>query len=131
VVISTTPPARAQQLSPQTQDTAVEDTTAHSTLTTVKAICTYGQCRYDHERGAKGYPLFRAALVGYALGLMTTIVVMNWFDAAQPALLYIVPGVLLSTMGVAAARGEVKQLLLYDENGDADAADATEAKKTE
>jgi len=87
--------------------------------------------RYDHERGAKGYPLFRAALVGYALGLMTTIVVMNWFDAAQPALLYIVPGVLLSTMGVAAARGEVKQLLLYDENGDADAADATEAKKTE
>lgn len=87
-------------------------------------------CRYDHERGAKGYPLFRAALAGYALGLMTTIVVMNWFDAAQPALLYIVPGVLLMTMGVAAARGEVKQLLLYDENGDGDA-DAAEPKKTQ
>ena len=38
-----------------------------------------------------------AVALGYALGLITTIVVMNIFEAAQPALLYIVPGLLLTT----------------------------------
>lgn len=56
--------------------------------------------------------------MGYAGGLLTTIAVMNWFDAAQPALLYIVPGVLGSVAAVAATRGEVKALLLYDENAE-------------
>lgn len=35
-----------------------------------------------------------SAFWGYVAGLGTTIFVMNYFDAAQPALLYIVPGVL-------------------------------------
>ncbi len=36
------------------------------------------------------------------LGLGTTIVVMNVFEAAQPALLYIVPAVLAAVLGHAA-----------------------------
>lgn len=36
----------------------------------------------------------RSAMGGYTLGLASTIVVMNVFQAAQPALLYIVPAVL-------------------------------------
>lgn len=35
-------------------------------------------------------------MVGYALGLITTIVIMNKFNAAQPALLYLVPACLIS-----------------------------------
>ena len=33
-------------------------------------------------------------MTGYTVALITTIVVMNVFQAAQPALLYIVPSVL-------------------------------------
>lgn len=39
-------------------------------------------------------PYFRAVVGGYVAGLGTTIAVMNLFNAAQPALLYIVPAVL-------------------------------------
>ena len=35
-----------------------------------------------------------SAFASYAVGLATTILVMNHFSAAQPALLYIVPSVL-------------------------------------
>jgi len=37
---------------------------------------------------------FTSAFIGYAVGVILTIVVMNWFQAAQPALLYIVPAVI-------------------------------------
>jgi minor histocompatibility antigen H13 len=39
---------------------------------------------------------FHMCMLGYLLGLVTTIVVMNKFNAAQPALLYLVPACLLS-----------------------------------
>ena len=43
-----------------------------------------------------------SAYGGYLFGLGTTIVVMNVFEAAQPALLYIVPAVLAAVLGHAA-----------------------------
>eukprot|EP00884_Botryococcus_braunii_P014370 jgi/Botrbrau1/22934/Bobra.0030s0011.1 len=48
--------------------------------------------RYDFKHKNSSY--FYSAFSGYVAGLGTTIFVMNYFDAAQPALLYIVPGVL-------------------------------------
>ena len=36
------------------------------------------------------------------------------WDAAQPALLYIVPFILVASFGVAVARGEVKALWKYE-----------------
>ena len=42
-------------------------------------------------------PVPCSAFGGYVAGLVATIVVMNVFQAAQPALLYIVPGVLGAT----------------------------------
>ena len=42
-------------------------------------------------------------------GLATTIVVMNVFEAAQPALLYIVPAVLGAVATHAFASGQFKQ----------------------
>lgn len=49
---------------------------------------------------------FPAVSLGYLLGILTTIVVMNVFNAAQPALLYLVPGVLGATFLRAAFAGK-------------------------
>jgi minor histocompatibility antigen H13 len=66
-----------------------------------------------HSRFPK--PYFHSCLVGYVLGLATTLLVMIQFNAAQPALLYLVPACLGSSMGCAVWRGEVKSLLAYSE----------------
>ena len=68
----------------------------------------------DHKRraaaaaakGKKPARYFPAVMGGYVAGLGTTIIVMNVFQAAQPALLYIVPGVLGATFLQALALGE-------------------------
>lgn len=60
-------------------------------------------------------PYFHATLAAYMLGLGTTLFVMIQFEAAQPALLYLVPACLGSSFLVAMVRGEVKALLDYSE----------------
>ncbi|PKA59882.1 Signal peptide peptidase 2 [Apostasia shenzhenica] len=71
--------------------------------------------RFDVSRGKKNC-YFNSAFFGYTLGLVLTIVVMNWFQAAQPALLYIVPGVVGSVAAHCTWNGEIKPLLAYDES---------------
>ncbi|KAJ4959541.1 hypothetical protein NE237_026652 [Protea cynaroides] len=70
--------------------------------------------RFDVSRG-KENRYFRSAFFGYAVGLVLTIVVMNWFQAAQPALLYIVPAVIGSLAIHCFWNGEIKPLLEFDE----------------
>jgi minor histocompatibility antigen H13 len=60
-------------------------------------------------------PYFHAALTGYVLGMVTTVIVMQVFDHAQPALLYLVPGVLGSVWGAALVRGEIKEMWHFSE----------------
>ena len=60
-------------------------------------------------------PYFHSCLVGYILGMGTTMFVMITFEAAQPALLYLVPGCLGSSFLTALLRGELKALLAYSE----------------
>ena len=60
-------------------------------------------------------PYFHSALVGYVLGLATTLYVMIVFEAAQPALLYLVPACLGSSLLCATVRGEMKELFDYSE----------------
>ncbi|KAK0874115.1 hypothetical protein LTS02_000497 [Friedmanniomyces endolithicus] len=60
-------------------------------------------------------PYFYASMVGYTIGMLTTLVVMSVYQHAQPALLYLVPGVLVSLWGTALARGEVKQMWEFSE----------------
>lgn len=60
-------------------------------------------------------PYFHSAMVGYILGLGTTLVVMIKFNAAQPALLYLVPACLGSSLLCAVVRGELKELFEYSE----------------
>lgn len=71
--------------------------------------------RFDVSRGRKNR-YFNSAFFGYALGMVSTIIVMNWFQAAQPALLYIVPGVIGSVGIHCLLNGETKALLEYDES---------------
>ncbi|CAI7861670.1 unnamed protein product, partial [Closterium sp. NIES-54] len=64
--------------------------------------------RFDVSRGT-GPRYFVSTFAGYMAGIITTIFVMNYFQAAQPALLYIVPGV-MGFLGVhGAIRGELKE----------------------
>lgn len=67
--------------------------------------------RCDVEKNFKSN-YFQSVFWGYVGGLGTTILVMNYFKAAQPALLYIVPAILLTVAGHAALRGELKQVSL-------------------
>jgi minor histocompatibility antigen H13 len=60
-------------------------------------------------------PTFYAALFAYALGLVATNVSMHVMDAAQPALLYLVPFVLAGAGAAAAANGVLEELWEYSE----------------
>lgn len=75
--------------------------------------------RYDHHmmtnQKKKTTRLFPSAFIGYVVGLAATIVVMNVFKAAQPALLYIVPAVLACTFGHAAVAGKAAHVFHWKE----------------
>ncbi|KAF1938904.1 intramembrane protease 2 [Clathrospora elynae] len=70
---------------------------------------------------------FTAGLVGYVLGLLVTLGVMMVWNHAQPALLYLVPGVLGSLWLTALVRGEIGLMWSYTE----EIADEERDKKTE
>jgi minor histocompatibility antigen H13 len=63
---------------------------------------------------------FYASVVGYVVGMIATLVVLNAFNHAQPALLYLVPGVLIAVWGTALCRGELKLMWNYAEAGPMD-----------
>jgi minor histocompatibility antigen H13 len=92
-------------------------------------------CLYCHVRSPAHGSSFRATffhanLVAYVLGLATTVLVMYAFQAAQPALLYLVPACLGASIALGALRrrGELKTLWSYTENED-DKASALEAEE--
>ncbi|KAI4234323.1 MAG: hypothetical protein L6R40_006800 [Gallowayella cf. fulva] len=60
-------------------------------------------------------PYFHASLIGYVVGMMSTLGVMQVTGHAQPALFYLVPCVLVGFWGCAVVRGEVKEVWLFDE----------------
>ncbi|KAK1913331.1 hypothetical protein P3342_005267 [Pyrenophora teres f. teres] len=66
---------------------------------------------------------FKAALVGYVLGLLATLGVMMVWNHAQPALLYLVPGVLGSLWLTALVRGEISLMWNYTEEIEDEAKD--------
>ena len=74
-------------------------------------------------------PYFHSALIAYFLGLVTTLVAMIQFNAAQPALLYLVPACLGSSFACAIIRGEVKELLDYSEEEEEEEETNEEEKK--
>ncbi|KAL1792288.1 hypothetical protein ACET3X_008795 [Alternaria dauci] len=70
---------------------------------------------------------FNAALVGYVGGLVATLCALHLMDHAQPALLWLVPGVLLSLWSTALVRGELGLMWNYTEEiGDEEEGDKSE-----
>lgn len=75
-------------------------------------------------------PYFTANLIAYILGLGLTMVVMHFFKAAQPALLYLSPACILSVLITAVVRGELKDLFAYTtEEDDKDKKEKKDEKK--
>ncbi|XP_039015367.1 signal peptide peptidase 2-like [Hibiscus syriacus] len=71
--------------------------------------------RFDVSRGNVSR-YFKSTFLGYTVGLVLTIVVMNWLQTAQPALLYIVPSVIGFLAVHIIWNGEVKPLLEFGES---------------
>ena len=65
-------------------------------------------------------PYFHATLVGYVLGMLCTLLVMQIYQQGQPALLYLVPGVLGALWGTALVKGEIGMLWAYSEDSESE-----------
>jgi minor histocompatibility antigen H13 len=61
-------------------------------------------------------PYFYFVIFGYLAGILATIVAMFVMERGQPALLYLVPGCLLSVLLCAFLKMEFKELFQFDEN---------------
>jgi minor histocompatibility antigen H13 len=59
---------------------------------------------------------FIAVNVGYLIAIISTIVVMLVFDHGQPALLYLVPGCIISVLGTTFYKGEFNELWEFKED---------------
>jgi len=90
--------------------------------------------RFDVKRSANKRTLskiyFHTCYIFYILGLVTTVAVMHVFQAAQPALLYLVPACLGSSFFLAILRGEVSQLLSYNEEAEHSKENASDPSST-
>jgi len=76
--------------------------------------------RYDYHRNKRDSlpletPYFTTTLIFYTAGLIFTIFIMHTFQAAQPALLYLVPACIGASMGRAFLEGDVSNLLQFEE----------------
>lgn len=61
------------------------------------------------------FATFIFTFFGYFLGILSTLIVMNVFDHAQPALLYLVPGVLIGSSLPALFRRKFVQFFMFEE----------------
>ncbi|RCI08760.1 hypothetical protein L249_4708 [Ophiocordyceps polyrhachis-furcata BCC 54312] len=66
---------------------------------------------------------FYAVMAGYVSGLVVTLAMLLVFQQGQPALLYLVPGVLGSLSATALVRGEMGDVWKYTEDGSLDTVD--------
>lgn len=74
---------------------------------------------------------FKASLVGYILGMLATLGVMHIWGHAQPALLYLVPGVLGSLWLTALFKGEMSLMWDFSEAVEDEEVKSSEAKSGE
>ena len=81
--------------------------------------------QYPPEISASSFPkiYFHASVIGYVVGMLVTLSMLLIFKHGQPALLYLVPGVLGSIVLTALFRGELRKLWSYTEDGSLDTVD--------
>ncbi|KAI0008291.1 signal peptide peptidase-domain-containing protein [Xylariaceae sp. FL0662B] len=66
---------------------------------------------------------FHAAMVGYLIAMVITLAMLLLFRQAQPALLYLVPGVVFAAWFTGVVRGELREMWAYTEDGGLDVED--------
>jgi len=71
--------------------------------------------RFDVSLGRNKNTYFHTGLASFFVGLVVTMIVMNVFKHAQPALLYLVPSCLLLPLLVAFVNGDHKALIDYED----------------
>ncbi|KAJ5447374.1 Peptidase A22B signal peptide peptidase [Penicillium cf. griseofulvum] len=74
---------------------------------------------------------FKASLFGYVVGMVTTLLAMQYSNHAQPALLYLVPGVLTSLWGTALIRGEIDTMWGFSDAEEVEIEEEKKEDKTE
>ena len=80
------------------------------------ALCIRFDMLRMHKKDGKGqYTYFWMCMLGYFVGLVLTIFVMNFMGKEQPALLYLVPTCLLATTLTALSKNEFNSLMEYKE----------------
>jgi len=69
---------------------------------------------------ARSFPktYFYASLFGYIIGMVATLAVMQYWDHAQPALLYLVPSVLASLWGTALVKSDIGTMWKFSDSSD-------------
>ncbi|KAI0385101.1 signal peptide peptidase-domain-containing protein [Hypomontagnella monticulosa] len=68
-------------------------------------------------------PYFYASMIGYLVAMIATLVMLIVFQHAQPALLYLVPGVTFAVGITGVVRGELREMWAYTEDGSLDTVD--------
>lgn len=66
--------------------------------------------RFDHSLKRKSNTYFYTTFFAYFMGLLVTLLFMQLFNHAQPALLYLVPACLGTPLLVALVKGDIKAL---------------------
>lgn len=86
-------------------------------------------CRFDHslKPGSKFY--FYTSLIAYILGMIVTVFILTTFQAAQPALLYLVPACLGIPLITAFLRGDLGTMLKYEDYDEAKLEEKREEQK--
>lgn len=69
----------------------------------------------DVQYNLKNFKYFLMTLLGYSIGIFVTLFVMYYFQKAQPALLYLVPGCLIFSLLPAFVFGDFNKLWEFDE----------------
>ncbi|XP_071965781.1 minor histocompatibility antigen H13-like [Antedon mediterranea] len=72
--------------------------------------------RFDVSKKTNSHLYFYCGFFAYISGLVTTIGVMHFYKHAQPALLYLVPMCIGFPLFVALIRGEIKDILKYEDS---------------
>lgn len=85
----------------------------------------------QQQAGSFPKTYFHSSLIGYVIGMLCTLGVMHIYGHAQPALLYLVPGVLGSLWGTALIRGDLKTMWEFSEAEDEESAEDKKEKKAE
>ncbi|XP_062506768.1 minor histocompatibility antigen H13-like [Corticium candelabrum] len=71
--------------------------------------------RFENSKSVGSRFYFISTCVAYLAGLILTVVVMHVFNAAQPALLYLVPACLGLPLSLAAVKGDLAELFRYED----------------